>query len=183
MQPPSESESTSTVPTGTLIVSSPAFGMNDVIPIEFTADGDNVAPPLAWTPPPPGTKSIAILVEDPDAPSKIWVHWIAVNIPPEVTEIPAGGQLPDGAVHGTNDFGEEGWGGPNPPSGLHRYFFRVFALDNRPHKPGMTKPDLMSAIKGHILARGEMIGTYAHNVHNHRKTSNEAPVKRVGWRS
>lgn len=181
MQPHSESGSTA-AETGTLIVTSPAFGANDQIPIEFTADGADIAPPLAWSKPPPGTRSIAILVEDPDAPRKVFVHWIAVGIPPEVTEIPAGGELPEGAVHGMNDFGDDGWGGPNPPNGLHRYFFRVFALDNRPHKPGMTKPELMSAIKGHILARGEMIGTYDKNPHTHRKTSNEAPVKRVGGR-
>lgn len=146
--------------TRTITVTSDAFGANGTIPLEHTADGDNIAPPLAWSNVPPGTRSIAILVEDPDAPRRIFVHWVVVGIPPDVTELPAGGELPEGAVHGTNDYGNQGWDGPNPPSGRHRYVFRVFALDNVPDKPGMTKQDLMSAIKGHTLAEGELIGTY-----------------------
>ncbi len=166
----------------TLNVTSPAFGANGTIPIEHTADGDDIAPPLAWGAAPPGTRSFAILVEDPDAPRKIFVHWIVVGIPPEVTELPAGGELPEGAVHGTNDSGDEGWSGPNPPDGRHRYVFRVFALDNRPNAPGMTKPDLMSAIKGHVLAQGELIGTYDKSGHAHGKTTKNADVKKVGGR-
>jgi Raf kinase inhibitor-like YbhB/YbcL family protein len=171
MQPNSESTS--------LIVTSPAFGTNDMIPIQFTADGDNIAPPLEWTPPPHDTRSIAIVVEDPDAPRGTFIHWVAYGIPAEVTEIPAGGELPEGAMHGTNDYGEVGWSGPNPPNGLHRYFFKLYAVDNYPHRPGMTKAELMATIKGHVLARGEMIGTYDKNAWNRKRTSNEAPVKRV----
>ncbi len=142
----------------TITVTSPAFGANGSIPIQYTAEGDDIPPPLAWTPPPRGTKSVAVLVEDPDAPRRIFVHWIVVGIPPSVTELD-GDHLPDGAMHGTNDQGEEGYRGPNPPSGSHRYLFRVFALDIELRTP-MTKPELMSAIKGHILAQGELVATY-----------------------
>lgn len=166
----------------TLTVTSTAFGGNGTIPIEHTADGADLAPQLAWSGVPPGTKSVAILVEDPDAPGRIFVHWIVVGIPPEVTSLPVGGALPAGAVHGTNDYGEQRWRGPNPPNGRHRYFFRVFALDNHPNKPGLTKPDLMSAIKGHILAEGELIGTYDKTGHAHGKTSKTAIPKQVGRR-
>lgn len=149
-----------TEPTLTLTVRSPAFGGNGMIPIEHTAEGADVAPPLSWSAVPEGTRSIAVIVEDPDAPGRTYVHWIVVGIPPSVTALPGGDQLPDGAVHGTNDRGTQGWTGPNPPSGRHRYFFKVFALDNRPDKAGMTKQDFYSAIKGHVLAQGELIGTY-----------------------
>jgi len=166
--------------TFTLQVSSSAFGANGSIPIEHTADGANVAPPLRWSRVPEGTRSVAVLVEDPDGRSGIWVHWIVVGIPPEVTELPGGDELPEGAVAGINDWGEARWMGPDPPSGRHRYFFRVYALDNNPDQPGMTKLDLMSAMKGHILAVGELIGTYDSSGHTHGKTSNLADVKQVG---
>jgi Raf kinase inhibitor-like YbhB/YbcL family protein len=178
MQPHAE-----TTPTRrTLNVRSAAFGANGSIPIEHTADGADIAPPLSWDPPPPGTRSVAILVEDPDAPLRTFVHWIVVGIPPEVTELPAGGDLPEGALNGTNDAGEDGWSGPDPIGGRHRYVFRVFALDNHPNAEGMTKPDLMNAIKGHVLAQGELIGTYDKSGHTHDKSTNEADVKQVGGR-
>jgi hypothetical protein len=149
--------------TNLLQVSSSAFGHGSSIPVQFTAEGDDIAPPLTWSPPPPGTKSVAILVEDPDAPNpdaptRTFVHWIVTGIPAVVTTLDGG--LPDGASVGTNDAGERGWTGPNPPIGRHRYFFRVFALDIDLDSPGMTKPELLSAIKGHVLAQGELIGTY-----------------------
>ncbi len=141
-----------------LPVSSPAFGANGIIPIQFTADGDNVPPSIAWGPVPEGTRSIAVLVEDPDAPERIFVHYVVVGIPPTARGLER--DLPHGAVVGTNSYGRQQWDGPNPPNGRHRYVFRVFALDNIPDKPGMTKEDLMSAVKGHTLAQGELIGTY-----------------------
>ncbi|HEU0033653.1 MAG TPA: YbhB/YbcL family Raf kinase inhibitor-like protein [Kofleriaceae bacterium] len=143
-----------------LTVRSPAFGGNGMIPIEFTAEGDNVAPPLSWSAVPSQTRSVAVIVEDPDAPGRTYVHWIVIGIPPSVTSLPGGHELPAGAVHGANDRGELGWTGPNPPSGRHRYFFKVFALDNAPSTEGMSKQDFYSAIKGHILAQGELVGTY-----------------------
>lgn len=147
----------------TLQVMSSAFGHGSWIPVQFTAEGSDVAPPLAWSPPPPGTKSIALLVEDPDAPNpdapeRTFVHWIVTGIPAVVTSLD--GELPEGAVAGTNDAGERAYMGPNPPIGRHRYFFRVFALDIELREPGMTKQDLLAAIKGHVLAHGELIGTY-----------------------
>jgi Raf kinase inhibitor-like YbhB/YbcL family protein len=153
----------STVSTNLLQVSSSAFGNGSSIPVQFTAEGDDVAPPLSWSPPPPGTKSIAILVEDPDAPNPdapthTFVHWIVTGIPAVINSLD--GALPDGAVAGTNDGGERGWMGPNPPIGRHRYCFRVFALDIDLHGHGMTKSELLAAMKGHVLAQGELIGTY-----------------------
>jgi Raf kinase inhibitor-like YbhB/YbcL family protein len=149
----------------TLRVSSPAFGTNGSIPADFTSDGQDVAPPLSWSSPPPGTKSIAILVEDPDAPdpaapTRTWVHWIVSGIAPTETTLAGGDNLPPGAAQGINDWGQRRWMGPNPPVGRHRYFFRVYALDIALASPNMRKAELLSAMKGHILAEGELIGTY-----------------------
>lgn len=145
-----------------LNVSSPAIGNNGTIPIEFAAEGQNVAPPLQWSELPPETRSVAIVVEDPDAPNRNFVHWIVAGIPPSVTALPAGARLPESAFEGTNDRGSIGWFGPHPPNPgeRHRYFFKVFALDVRPDKPGIDKYDLYAAMKGHVLARGELIATY-----------------------
>jgi Raf kinase inhibitor-like YbhB/YbcL family protein len=162
-----------------LQVSSSAFANGATIPVEFTAEGDDTPPPLSWSPPPPGTRSVALLVEDPDAPNpdapqRTFVHWIVTGIPAVVTSIDS--NLPTGAVAGTNDMGERAWAGPNPPIGRHRYFFRVFALDIDLDDAGLNKSELMSAIKGHVLAQGELIGTYeravdfrseAHAPHTH----------------
>jgi Raf kinase inhibitor-like YbhB/YbcL family protein len=159
MQPQSE---THKLPH-TLRVSSPAFGANGSIPPQFTSDGSDVSPPLSWSTPPPGTKSVAILVEDPDAPDpaaprRTWVHWIVTGIAPSVTTLD--GVLPPGAVQGQNDWGQHRWMGPNPPIGRHRYFFRVYALDIPLGAAAMRKPEFLAAIKSHILAQGELIGTY-----------------------
>jgi Raf kinase inhibitor-like YbhB/YbcL family protein len=140
-------------------VTSSAIGTNGSIPIEFTADGDNIAPPLAWSDVPEGTKSIAIVVDDPDSPAG-FVHWVAVGIPPTCRELSAGGALPEGAMHGRNDRGSIGWTGPNPPNGRHRYVFHVYATDVDFHREGVTKQDVMSALKGHILDQGELVATY-----------------------
>lgn len=149
----------------TLEVESSAFGMRRSIPVQFTAEGDDIAPPLSWSTPPEGTKSIAVIVDDPDAPNpdapqRTWVHWVVTGIPPTTTELRGGNSLPDGAVMGTNDWGNSVWGGPNPPIGRHRYFFKVYALDIPLAAPGITKRELLAAMKGHILAQGELIGTY-----------------------
>ena len=143
----------------TLQVTSPAFGAGGSVPLEFTADGEDIAPPLAWSGAPAGTKSFVVLVEDPDAPSKTWVHWIVTGIPGDVLQLDSD-DLPDGATHGSNDWGQRAYGGPAPPHGRHRYFFKVFALDYELRRPGITKAQLLSAIDGHVLARGELMGTY-----------------------
>jgi Raf kinase inhibitor-like YbhB/YbcL family protein len=138
----------------TFAVTSTAFAANAAIPIEHTCEGTNVAPPLAWSGAPTATQSYAVVVDDPDAPSKTWVHWVVANIPATATQLPAG-------VDGTNDFGKTGWGGPCPPSGRHRYVFKVYALDAPSlGTAGMAKPQLLAAIKGHVLAKGELVGTY-----------------------
>ena len=169
----------------TLTVTSPAFRHGATIPVQFTAEGDDIPPPLAWSPPPPGTRSVAILVEDPDAPNpdapqRTFVHWIVTSIPAVVTSLTGGG-LPTGAVAGTNDLGERAWAGPNPPIGRHRYFFRVFALDVELDGQGMTKPELLAAIEGHVLAQGELIGTYERAV-DFRSEVRPRPRSHRGYR-
>jgi Raf kinase inhibitor-like YbhB/YbcL family protein len=159
-----QSQSETRKPPPTLRVESPAFGMNAAIPQQFTSDGDDIAPPLAWSNPPAGTKGIAIIVEDPDAPNPAaptttFTHWIVTGIRPTTTSLP-GGRLPEGAVLGTNDWGNRAWQGPKPPIGRHRYFFKVFALDVALDAPGITREELLGTMKGHILAQGELIGTY-----------------------
>ncbi len=149
----------------TLEVQSSAFGMNASIPTKYTADGEDVAPPLSWSTPPPTAKSIAIIVDDPDAPDpaapqRTWVHWVVTGIPATTTSLAGGGALPHGAVLGTNDFRQRAWGGPSPPIGRHRYFFKVYALDISLAAPGITKIELLAAMKGHVVAQGELIGTY-----------------------
>ena len=143
-----------------LDVSSTAFAANAEIPVVHTCEGANTAPPLAWSGTPSATKSFAVIVDDPDAPDpaapkRTWVHWVLMNLPATATTIPAD------AVAGKNDFGKTEWGGPCPPIGRHRYFFKVYALDATGlGKVGMTKPELLDAIKDHVVARGELVGTY-----------------------
>jgi len=149
----------------TLTVQSASFKSNDMIPPEYTCDGTNISPHIKWSGAPEGTKSFALLCDDPDAPVGDWVHWIAYNIPSNVSELPEhflvkGGQLP-GVKGGTNDFGRLEYGGPCPPSGVHRYFFKIFALDAPLSiSEGAKKADLLKSMEGHILARGELIGKY-----------------------
>jgi Raf kinase inhibitor-like YbhB/YbcL family protein len=152
---------------GKLVVSSPAFAAGAELPIDHTCEGANVAPALAWSGAPAGTKSFALIVDDPDAPDpsapkRTWVHWVLVNIPADVTSLGAGAGInpPPGAANGNNDWKKPEWGGPCPPIGRHRYFFKVYAIDGVLGKPGMTKAELLAAIKGHVLAKGELIGTY-----------------------
>ena len=143
----------------TLVVRSPVFGANGSIPMEFTADGDNVPPPLSWDGVPADAKSLALVCEDPDAPSRVFTHWVVVGIPPDVKTLDPSAP-PAGIEHGKNDHGSLGWIGPNPPHGRHRYVFKLFALDITLDKEGMSKKELFAAMKGHVLARGELIGTY-----------------------
>ena len=148
-----------------LKVTSTAFEDSGIIPAKFTADGQDISPSLAWDGVPDGTKSIAIICDDPDAPMGTWVHWLVWNIPPEVTgldeDTAPDAELTDGARQGTTDFGRTGYGGPAPPSGVHRYFFKVYALDTMLDlRAGAIKPDLEKAMKGHILAQGQLMGKY-----------------------
>ena len=140
-------------------VSSQAFPANAPIPGEYTCDGEEAAPQLAWTPPPNGTRSVAVLVDDPDAPRGVFTHWLVTGIASSTTELPRGGALPDGAVAAANGKGKHGYAGPCPPTGMHHYHFRVYALDLALPRT-MTASQFRSAIQGHVLAQGELIGTY-----------------------
>ncbi len=143
-----------------------AFTTGGEVPIEFTGDGANVSPPLEWTPPPSGTESLALIVDDPDAPHGAWVHWLVYNIPPTERGLPEAvaphSPLPCGAEQGRNDFGRIEYGGPCPPAGHpHRYFFKIFALDTRlALSSGASRADVERAMRGHVLASGEMMGRY-----------------------
>ncbi len=144
----------------TLMISCGAFSNGESIPTRFTCDGQDVNPMLEWNNPPVGTRSLALIMDDPDAPMGTWVHWVVWNIPPDTRRIEEM-SVPAGAVQGHNGWKRNAYGGPCPPSGTHRYFFKIFALDTVLTLPDTaTKTDLERAIKGHILARGELMGTY-----------------------
>lgn len=142
---------------------SPAFPDGGRIPSRFTCDGANVSPPLEWSAVPSEAKALALILDDPDAPSKVWVHWVLYNLPPEAGMLSEGSRgLEATGREGRNDFGDLGYGGPCPPRGRHRYRFRLYALDARLDlAEGCSKPDLLSAMEGHVLAEAELTGTYA----------------------
>jgi Raf kinase inhibitor-like YbhB/YbcL family protein len=151
----------------TLEVRSSAFKEGGMIPAEYTCDGENISPELEWSQVPDGTKSIAVIADDPDAPRKTWVHWVLFNLPPSLTylptDVPKTAQLSKGGLQGLNDSNELGYDGPCPPKGVHRYYFKVYALDIIvPLKSGCTKEQLLSAIEGHALADGVLMGRYTH---------------------
>jgi Raf kinase inhibitor-like YbhB/YbcL family protein len=148
-------------------IQSSAFMQGAAIPETHTCDGKDVSPPLTWGSGPDGTLAWALIVDDPDAPSKTWVHWVLFNLPDSTQSlsagVPASGDLPGGGHQGKNDFGKLGYGGPCPPVGKpHRYFFRLYALDASLDLPaGATRDQVDRAMAGHILGRGELMGTYA----------------------
>ncbi|MBI4756536.1 MAG: YbhB/YbcL family Raf kinase inhibitor-like protein [Betaproteobacteria bacterium] len=153
----------------TMTLSSPAFGHNGNIPQAYTCDGRNVSPALAWDGVPASARSVALIVDDPDAPDPAapkmtWVHWVLYNIPPAATGLPEGvaaRDLPAGTREGLNDWKRSGYGGPCPPIGRHRYFHKLYALDVvLPDLGRPTKAALEKAMAGHILARAERVGTY-----------------------
>ena len=147
-------------------ITSNVFENGGKIPVKYTCDGEDISPPLRWRGVPNGTKSFALICDDPDAPMGTWVHWVLFNVPAEVTElpenVPSQPTLANGAVHGINDFRNYGYGGPCPPSGTHRYFFKIYALDAKLGlKAGVTKAQLLDAMEGHVLAKGELMGKYS----------------------
>lgn len=149
-------------------LTSPAFGHGLQIPSKYTCDGEDINPHLMVHGVPEGTKALALVVEDPDAPGGLWVHWLAWNIPPETTEIREH-TVPFGATEGRNSWGESGYGGPCPPSGTHRYIFRLYALSTKLALPaGAAGEELDAAMAGHVIATTELIGTYMR--------TNEAPL-------
>ena len=143
-----------------LAISSPAFTDGQPIPAKFTADGANLSPALVIANPPQGTACYALIVDDPDAPMGTWVHWVAWNIPAGTVAIPEG-RLPAGSVEGRNSWGRTGYGGPSPPSGTHRYHFKLYALDRTLELPRTAdKAALIDAMEGRVLARAQLTGTY-----------------------
>lgn len=147
-------------------LTSSAFQNGGDIPRNHTCDGTDLSPPLRWENPPAGTKSFALIVDDPDAPVGTWVHWVIYDLPATTTELtegtPASESLANRAKQGINDFRKVGYGGPCPPPGpAHRYFFKLYALDTQTNlKPRSTKQQLLDAIKGHILAEAQLMGRY-----------------------
>lgn len=153
----------------TVRIVSSVFEHEQGIPAKYTCQGDDVSPPLSWSDIPSGAKSLALIVDDPDAPDPaapqtVWVHWILYDMAPSTTELPEGvaaERLPAGTRQGSNDWKRTGYGGPCPPIGRHRYFLKLYALDAKLGDLGEpTKADLVSAMKGHVLAWGEIVGTY-----------------------
>lgn len=146
-------------------ITSSAFEHEGMIPSRYTCDGENISPPLKWEGIPENAKSIALICDDPDAPMGTWVHWVLYDLPADVNELPEG--VPDdeilenGAKQGRNSWGRIGYGGPCPPSGTHRYFFKIYALDKMLNlEPGITKEKLLKAMEGHVVAQGELMGKY-----------------------
>ena len=146
-------------------IKSAAFKDGAKIPAQYTCDGIDVSPPLEWRNAPAGARSFALICDDPDAPMGTWVHWVIYDIPSSITKLEAKNpplkELANSAKQGTNDFGTVGYGGPCPPSGEHRYFFKLYALDGPTGlKPGATKAQLLTAMKGHILGEAQLVGKY-----------------------
>jgi Raf kinase inhibitor-like YbhB/YbcL family protein len=151
-----------------LKVTSSAFQQGGPIPAKYTCEGEDISPPLSWSGIPVNAKSVAMIVDDPDAPDpakpqRVYVHWVVYNIPAKTTSLAENASksaLGGGAVQGKNDWGNTGYGGPCPPIGRHRYFFKLYALDTTLTLKDATKPDLEKAMKGHIVDSGELMGTY-----------------------
>jgi Raf kinase inhibitor-like YbhB/YbcL family protein len=150
----------------TMHIESSAFSEGGKIPRPYTCDGKDVSPPLSWSGIPTEAKSLALICDDPDASGKAWVHWVAFNLPPRAQglpeSVPARESVSGGGTQGTNDFRKLGYGGPCPPSGTHRYLFKLYALDTEVKlTSGGTKADLERAMEGHILAHATLTGKYS----------------------
>jgi Raf kinase inhibitor-like YbhB/YbcL family protein len=148
-------------------ISSSAFTNGEAIPIKFSCNGDDTSPALTWTEPPAGTQSFALIMDDPDAPMGTWVHWVIFNIPASTRNLtermPTDPQLSDGSLQGKTSAGSSGYHGPCPPSGTHRYFFKLYALDTILSLSAKAdKKELLAAMDGHILANAELMGTFKH---------------------
>ncbi len=147
-------------------LTSTAFDHLGAIPVRHTCEGENLSPPLAWSGAPAGTRSFALIVDDPDAPDpaapkRVWVHWVVYNLPAATHALPEGGELPAGALSGRNDSHVTEWDGPCPPIGRHRYFFTLFALDTElPDLQVPSRAAFDKAMEGHVIARAQLLGTY-----------------------
>ena len=149
-----------------LTLTSSAFRPNQPIPARYTCDGEDASPPLTWTGVPAGTRSLALIIDDPDAPDpkhprQVWVHWVVYNLPPDCSGLAEGAALPAGTQVGRNDWQRADYGGPCPPIGRHRYFHKLYALDTvLPDLKHPTKSQLEQSMKGHVLAQAELVGLY-----------------------
>lgn len=142
-------------------IRSDAFENNQDMPSTYTCDGENISPALKFSEIPPNTKSLVLIVDDPDAPGKTWVHWTVYNIDPKIKEI-SENSIPSSGIEGRTDFGTTGYGGPCPPSGKHRYFFKLYALDDFLNITDLpTKEIIEETMRGHILEKAELIGLYS----------------------
>lgn len=145
-------------------ISSSAFSNGQPIPAQYTCQGKNISPPLAWTGAPGNAASLALIVDDPDAPAGVWTHWIVFNLPPDATGLPedAASFVAASAKEGVNNFKHASYNGPCPPAGkAHRYFFKIYALDTKIDLPsGATRKDVEAAMATHVLAEGQLMGTY-----------------------
>jgi Raf kinase inhibitor-like YbhB/YbcL family protein len=164
--PTSEPEPMEEESINTMKIESSAFVQGDAIPVEYTCESDDISPALAWSGAPKGTRSFVLIMDDPDAPVGTWDHWLLYNIPAETSElapaISADPEFSDGSRHGHNSWERLGYGGPCPPSGTHRYFFKLYAVDSLLDlEPGATKEELLAAIDGRILAEAELMGTFS----------------------
>jgi hypothetical protein len=154
--------------TDTLQLTSSSFEADAAIPAKYACDGEDVSPALAWNDPPAATKGFALVMDDPDAPNKTVVHWVIYDLPAAARKLPEAvpkdAKLPDGSFQGPNSHGKIGYSGPCPPHGVvHHYFFKLYALDKSTGlKPKATKPQVEAAIKGHILAKAQLIGRFEH---------------------
>lgn len=149
----------------TMKLTSTAFVNHGLIPAKYTCDGANISLPLSWEEIPPETQSLALIVDDPDAPGRTFVHWVVYDLPPTVKQlpekIPSSKTIANGGVQGKNDFGKLGYGGPCPPGGTHRYFFHLYALDKKLNlDAGASKNQVEAAMKDHVLGKAELIGKY-----------------------
>jgi Raf kinase inhibitor-like YbhB/YbcL family protein len=145
---------------------SSAFAFGETIPVKYTCDGEDISPPLAWGNPPRGTQSFALITDDPDAPVGTWDHWVLYNLPADARSlpeaVPSDAELNDGSQNGQNSWRRLGYGGPCPPGGTHRYFFRLYALDTTLDlESGADKKRLLEAMEGHVLAQAELMGVYS----------------------
>jgi hypothetical protein len=143
-----------------LTLTSPAFGEGDEIPVRYTCDGEDLPPALTWQDVPTGVETYALIMDDPDAPGRTWVHWVLYNIPGEARDL-AGNEGISTSVQGENSWGNTGYGGPCPPSGEHRYYFKLYALDTQLELDGgADKEAVLAAMEGHVVAQGQLMGRY-----------------------
>jgi Raf kinase inhibitor-like YbhB/YbcL family protein len=162
---PNQSRSADIAVPQTMTLESSAFASEEPIPSQYTCDGENVSPPLRWSSPPNGTQRLVLIVDDPDAPSKTFVHWVLYDLPADTRELPEA-MPPDpillaGGVQGKSDFDRYGYSGPCPPRGTHRYVFKLYAIDTvLDLPPGASKAEVVEAMQGHVLAGAELVGKY-----------------------